>query len=451
MSGKRTELRHLCDSLFSNCSYEVFMKTLHNLQAELAVVAAQGQYTILSYAQGLMDEHLDKGRVDSEYLTIFADVFPVKLSACSANLCYNKPELATSLANNIVRHEAFHSDSSCSIQEIVTAFVECGYPEQGTIILEGLLEMPYGYHDFDHSAFVGVLYDAFELDDKHIIQWAVENEDRMLSTDLRHCSSDGIYQYHGNLLFKKGLRKLGSIIMERKPVHSSGVELFERELFTGHGVDPRSPLCRKHESVVSYMLGTPVLTNEWYSTDLRNISGEHLARVSDLRNIGVAVPNERIELVASIMIATSNDVHNINSVFRGLVKQRVTINDDLMAFSLSQAMPNVWSNIDRLLEFKKICADVGVTIDYSGVAGKIEEALGVWDRSRHSDGHLLGYMHSCSDGFPLTDNRLAQYVDDNWSRWNPKQRNVLHENAPNNISRLSTYLKGMQLEDAIGL
>jgi hypothetical protein len=451
MSGKRTELRHLCDSLFSNCGYDDFIKTLHNLQVELAEVAANGQYTILSYAQGLMDEHLDRGRVDSEYLTIIADVFPVKLSACMTNLCQNRPELATALANNIVRHEDFHSDSCSSIQEAITGFVECGYPEQATIILEGLLTTPYGYADFDHSAFVGVLHDAFEQGSDHIIQWAIDNEEKLLSTELRHCSSEGICQYHGNMLFKKGLKKLGSLIMERKPGGASGVELFEREIFTGLGINPISPQCREHDPVVSYMLGTPALTHEWFATDLVNISGDHLANVEDLRNIDVVVPNERIELVASIMIATSKNIDNINSVFRELAKQKVIIDDELLTKSLSQAMPKVWNSINRLLEFNKICSEVGVTIDYSRVAEKIEAAVVAWEGSSHSDGDLLGYMHSCSDGFPLTAKRLAQYVDDNWARWNPKQRNVLHENAPKNISRLSTYLKGMQLEDAIGL
>jgi hypothetical protein len=56
-----------------------------------------------------------------------------------------------------------------------------------------------------------------------------------------------------------------------------------------------------------------------------------------------------------------------------------------------------------------------------------------------------------SPNFPITDVQFAEAIDLKWSKWNPKDRDHLFVNTPKRIAAMSRQLKGVALEQAIGL
>lgn len=456
MTNQRRVIKYLCSSLCSRLSTEEsFDSDLLELQGNLNKLAAEGKYTILASAQASLDECVTKASLAADRIIRIADMFPLSLSTCSAIAISGEPNLAIALAKNIVRHEDFHNSETIAIEEFIVDFVEQGYSEAVTILFEGLIDVSFNSSDFHHAALVSPLFTACENSVSRIIEWALVNEDRIMDTDIRYdLDKKWVAQYQGNMFYKSGLKKLGAAIMKQCPESCEDLELFERELFTGHGITPENPKSDNLNAVVAYLLGTPNLTHEWFGTTLKDFPGRLLEKnISELRMIGVNITNERIELVGSIMIATSSNLENIKSVNKSLDALRIVPSKELLEIAYNHAMPKVWVTMEQLAAFHAVTSSYQVQVDYKDVSEKIDKAFERWSQSKnltHAPALAL-FMSDCVNGFPVSHSGLATIIDSNWDKWNPRERSLLHVNAPKQAALLSKYMKSMELEDAMGL
>jgi hypothetical protein len=452
MTDERRYLKNVCEELGGRfLSDEKFQGVLDAVVEGFKLMAAEGKYSIVAYAHQILDESIKKGHVTSDRVLAISKVLPISLSACYMNVPDDDPELAYALAMNILKHEDFYGDQDTRIDEAIIHFIEQGYADAAVILIEGLMTVSYGYTSFNHRAFLCVLGMAFEEDDKTIIEWTKNKEEYILSTDIRYSMDETGSQWLGNLLYKKGVKKLGTIIMEKCPGSSRGLELFERELFTGRGVEPSNPLTKDHDAIVAYMLGTPMLSREWFSIPIVNISGDLLSRnIKELSDIGVQVSNDRIELVSAIMIATSTKIECIKSVNDNLRQLGVVPAKELVDIAYNQAMPKSWYGIQSLVLFNKIATEQGADVDYGVAQDRIDKEVSVWQQGYTSHTDMVTLMYD-SPNFPITDVQFAEAIDLKWSKWNPKDRDHLFVNTPKRIAAMSRQLKGVALEQAIGL
>jgi hypothetical protein len=442
----------MCDELGSKfLDDDKFPGLLDTVVENFKLMAEQAKYSIISYAHQALDESISKGNVTDDRVLAISQVLPISLSACCINLPTDNPELARALAMNIIRHEDYHSDSSTRIEDAIIQFIEYGYSDAAVLLLEGMMAVSYGYYSYNHRAFMIVLGMAFEEGDQTIIEWTKNKEEYILQTDIRSSMEDSTCQWQGNFFYKNGVKKLGAIIMERCPGSSRGVELFERELFTGRGIDPSNPNVKDLGAIVAYMLGTPNLSREWFAASIKDISGKLLTdNIKALRDIGVNVSNDRIELVAAIMIATSTKLTSIQSVNESLAQLGIALPKELADIAYNQAMPKAWMGIQALVKFNQIAIESGAEVDYSVVQDRIDKEILIWQEGYSSHTEMIAIMCD-SPHFPISDVQFSKAIDLKWSRWNARERDHMFNNTPKRIAAMSTQLKGVALEQAIGL
>jgi hypothetical protein len=150
------------------------------------------------------------------------------------------------------------------------------------------------------------------------------------------------------------------------------------------------------------------------------------------------------------MIATSTKIECIKSVNDNLRQLGVVPAKELVDIAYNQAMPKSWYGIQSLVLFNKIATEQGADVDYGVAQDRIDKEVSVWQQGYTSHTDMVTLMYD-SPNFPITDVQFAEAIDLKWSKWNPKDRDHLFVNTPKRIAAMSRQLKGVALEQAIGL
>lgn len=455
MINHRIATTEVCSNMFWEDSLEGFRSHFNPFMQQINAMAEKRQYTMISHALEIFDRELiDSSSTDEQSALIAASV-PISLAAAEKMLDRIGYDTARLLAENIAKNQTFRpeKDGWLFIETVVERFVACGFSDHVGIILESYLSLPDGHDPYDYEGFINTLYDVFDQGYSGVINWVVEHESRLTNPEFMEALSSYANQKIGNLLYKKGLKILGSFIMIETPSSSEGVELHERRLITGREVSPEDCGGVGSGALACYLLGLPYISMDWFESEIPELTGNSIHYAHKQLSAIHPIDQGNVEVVSAIALSSATKKEKIVDIMHTLRRLGVGLHDELSALAFTKCVKNFLDSPESIIDIMKAADSFGVEIDFSPHLAPITETIDEWpEKHPLVIGRILNCYFNSRCGFPIDKHHAAMAINNNWDSWKDKDREVALAQIPTEIiPLLDRQIKGLKVTRDLGM